>query len=377
MLNIKGLKELIVSLGMTYPAVSEGIGISTDSFNAIMQGKYEPNLHTLIKIADFFAVPLDFLAGRCTKEQAVRVLNDYPKHFMEVRRASYEQYMAVREKLDLPDVKGDIEAPYPYNLYEAILANNVDWVISEQQLKGLDWAMDSLTDKEKNIIYSYYRDGMTLTKIGESYGVTRERIRQMISKGVKKLKHPSRLEAILGASFNRYRSKENIEREVRKLSEMSENYQKNADALAKAESLVAIREQKINDIVAILKSSDLDDIADIVEKIEKVRDKDIEDALTKRKLNKNIEVLELSVRSQNGLLRAGIITVADIVNMLEYDSERFENIKNLGVKCREEIVDKLNSYMGENKYEYAVSANVKCSKPNRLANTNQGEYLCR
>ena len=239
---------------------------------------------------------------------------------------------------------------FPYNLYEAILDKPVNWVITQEQKNGLEWAMNSLTDKEKDIIYLYYHDGYTLSRIGEKYSVTRERIRQIITKGIRKLRHPSRKEAILGIT-NKCYSMDEVEKEAEKLSQMTENYHKNADALAKAENLVFVREQKVNEIISILKNSNLEEVADVIKKIEEVQDKKILDIVDKRKLDRSIEALDLSVRSYNTLLRAGIFTIADIVNMIDYEPEQFEKIRNLGVKCRAEIVEKLDEYLGGYKYQ--------------------------
>ena len=53
-----------------------------------------------------------------------------------------------------------------------------------------------------------------------------------------------------------------------------------------------------------------------------------------------IEDLELSVRSYNCLKRAGIHTVADIVNKTEQDMIK---VRNLGKKSLDEVTNKLHS----------------------------------
>ena len=44
---------------------------------------------------------------------------------------------------------------------------------------------DILSEKQKDQIQKYYIDGMTLSQIGDEYGVTREAVRQNIKKGLK------------------------------------------------------------------------------------------------------------------------------------------------------------------------------------------------
>ena len=56
------------------------------------------------------------------------------------------------------------------------------------------------------------------------------------------------------------------------------------------------------------------------------------------KLAMSIEELDLSVRSNNCLRRAGINTVGDLINKSEDDLKK---VRNLGTKSLEEIIKKL------------------------------------
>ena len=52
-----------------------------------------------------------------------------------------------------------------------------------------------LTLKEAEVIklrYGYYGKERTLEEVGKQFGVTRERIRQIETKAIRKLRHPSR-----------------------------------------------------------------------------------------------------------------------------------------------------------------------------------------
>lgn len=77
---------------------------------------------------------------------------------------------------------------------EAIVpADAVGFTMLQQQLEQL---LDSLSDREAGVIKMRFGlgDGMpkTLDQIGDTFGVTRERIRQIESKTMAKLRHPSR-----------------------------------------------------------------------------------------------------------------------------------------------------------------------------------------
>ena len=60
--------------------------------------------------------------------------------------------------------------------------------------------LDSLTPREAKVLRMRFGIGMntdhTLEEIGEQFGVTRERIRQIEAKALRKLRHPSRLERL-------------------------------------------------------------------------------------------------------------------------------------------------------------------------------------
>ena len=78
-------------------------------------------------------------------------------------------------------------------------------------------------------------------------------------------------------------------------------------------------------------SEEIGSKAIVVEKSESTQDKVLE---------MTIEELDLSVRSFNCLKRAGINTVADLVNTTEEDMMK---VRNLGRKCYEEVVNKLSA----------------------------------
>ena len=64
----------------------------------------------------------------------------------------------------------------------------------------------------------------------------------------------------------------------------------------------------------------------------------VQDVLPDPKLSMSIEEMDLSVRSNNCLRRAGINTVGDLINKSEDDLKK---VRNLGTKSLEEIIKKL------------------------------------
>lgn len=76
-------------------------------------------------------------------------------------------------------------------------ADSPEEMAARQQCRRLiSNALNGLTPREEAIIRMRFgiglRTDMTLEEVGEIYGVTRERIRQIEAKGLRKLKHPSR-----------------------------------------------------------------------------------------------------------------------------------------------------------------------------------------
>ncbi|MFZ4506003.1 MAG: RNA polymerase sigma factor, partial [Microbacteriaceae bacterium] len=76
----------------------------------------------------------------------------------------------------------------------------LDAVANRMLLVALESVLDSLSERESGVIRMRYGlgDGIpkTLDQIGESFNVTRERIRQIESKTMAKLRHPSRSQTI-------------------------------------------------------------------------------------------------------------------------------------------------------------------------------------
>ena len=84
------------------------------------------------------------------------------------------------------------------NLFEEKLDKFLDY----QSLKtNIDIILSTLKERERKVIELRFGMGdcsepKTLEEIGNIFGLTRERIRQIESKAIKKLRHPSRSKSI-------------------------------------------------------------------------------------------------------------------------------------------------------------------------------------
>ncbi|MFA6128502.1 MAG: sigma-70 family RNA polymerase sigma factor [Bacteroidales bacterium] len=68
-------------------------------------------------------------------------------------------------------------------------------LINESLSREIDRALQTLTEREQDIIKLFFGIGcseMTLEEIGEKFGLTRERVRQIKEKAIRRLRHTSR-----------------------------------------------------------------------------------------------------------------------------------------------------------------------------------------
>src|SRR5699024_2245648 len=98
---------------------------------------------------------------------------------------SLETPMGEEEDSHLGDFIADHDATRP-----------ADYTSAELFKEQLNEVLDTLTDREENVLRLRFglEDGQskTLEQVGQQFGVTRERIRQIEAKALRKLRHPSR-----------------------------------------------------------------------------------------------------------------------------------------------------------------------------------------
>ncbi len=98
---------------------------------------------------------------------------------------SLETPIGEEEDSHLGDFIEDEDSPAP--------ASAASYILLKEQLDGV---LDTLTEREKRVLELRFgiEDGRprTLEEVGKEFGVTRERIRQIEAKALRKLRHPSR-----------------------------------------------------------------------------------------------------------------------------------------------------------------------------------------
>jgi hypothetical protein len=164
-----------------------------------------------------------------------------------------------------------------------------------------------LTEREHGVICLRFIQNMTYYDVGEVYGVTRERIRQVEMRALRKMLRPT-CKRIMQKGFYRWAMEEIEAQADQRAAEAVAKFKRDWMEEHEAEQFRAEQEKE----------------ADLRERV----------------LNQSIDELDLSVRSYNCLKRANVNTVRDLTERTE---ESMYCVRNLGRRSLEEIRDKLAS----------------------------------
>ena len=206
-----------------------------------------------------------------------------------------ENYISPEQMKTLADAFLEPDVGWPENLIKDALLEERSMLNSDQYDMLMEVINTNLSSREREVIFLLYRDGLTLDRCGNNYGVTRERIRQVRAKAFRKLF--KRKDLILNGYRNWVINK--------------------ADEITESLYLEVEKRRK--------QASELTDYWD----------------------PKIIE-LDLSVRAYNCLHRSGIERISDLIG---YGPGNYIHIKNLGKKSAREIEDHLFAFNGWDLYE--------------------------
>ena len=227
---------------------------------------------------------------------------------------------------DLTDGVTDIEAftlepdfasMYPYNLILAVSGvkdrDEEGNVTDEAKLEmysvyipALLKSVKSLSEREQKILSLRFEHGLTYEQCGYRFNVTRERIRQVEAKALRRLRHPMHYKRWHYDTIGKY-------------------YEAKDEASRYLLENITLKD-KFNSLTKIMGLSNIE--PPTIEEKKKILDIDIEE-------------MELSVRSYNCLKRAGINKISD---MNGFTVNQFMKVRNLGRKSIVEIADKLKEY---------------------------------
>lgn len=204
----------------------------------------------------------------------------------------------------------DYISEWPYNLIEDILNYPLEEPVTEWQIDGLNYILDKIKPKERDLILAKYKDGKPLRAIGKDHGFGGERARQIIARGIRKLRYPSLKIYILKDYLH---------------------------VIADYETKIAELDKAIDYKMAELEhlSEELHSVSD---EIKAKRTETIDKLMNMSLKDWGLEC-DLSVRSFNCLRRSGLETVGDVVK--RYYETGLLGIRNLGAVSINEIRQKL------------------------------------
>lgn len=307
MIEATRIKELREELNISALELANRVGISAQMLRMYEKGKPidSMSVDSLIKIADFFNVSLDYLTYRSDEKPDIK----------DIVTKSYEQYLHAK-RIGYQIFTYDYKPEFPYNLLEAV--TQADWLepLTDDQTDGLEYVFNILlSERERKCVELYFDKDLTYEKVAKQLNVTRERIRQIIARALRKIRNPSWFKYI------KY-------------------------GLKGAKVLVEIRKEE-------LRKSHLKELIRQNEKMEKSLDRfprleELVDVRNERVLSTPIEELELSVRSYNCLKRWKNYSdgkdIKDLYDLTFVTEEELMKCRNLGRRSVEEIKNKMAEY---------------------------------
>ena len=189
---------------------------------------------------------------------------------------------------------------YPQNLLDAI-AGEWEEEIPADFPQTLAYVLAGLTEREQAVVEMRFKQCMTYEQTGREFNATRERIRQIEAKALRKLRHPSRLNLI----------KRGIRGWVADVREQG-------------------RQETISEELKLVKDSVIK-IANAL----KIDLTSVSKATTENPTGVAIEDLCLSVRSYNVLRSAGYNKLEDVS---KHSFDELLQLRNMGRKSAMEIL---------------------------------------
>ena len=177
---------------------------------------------------------------------------------------------------------------FPENILEEIGINKVsekkiDYSeLAMDQMKGLQYAVSQMKVRDSMILLCRYEHKMSYKEIGERFSITGERVQQLVTKWLRKLRHPMRYSYIVWG-YDAYN-----------------------------QMLAEKRKQ-----VARLKKEDIEKSGDDILQID-------------------LAALQLSIKTWNILNRIGIHTIGELINVLEKGQEELQI--RMGKRCFSEMI---------------------------------------
>lgn len=295
-------RRLRVEHGLSKRKLCMEYGLSNTVQHSIEYGRTDKLRTTSLSHVETFAKALGMTYEDVVKELLTPVSD---QDLDEIKKISSKDAMLY-----------DLFEFYPYNLIEAVVGFPFKLTYESENMSHLIFNIDVLSfekdlkiilkPREVAILEYRFRDGKTLEEICKDYGLSRNRIRQIEAKGLRRLRAYVKKYKMVPVSLvnEEKRKNQDLKRENSKLRRLLSNTP-NADSI----------DNLLKDEHSILEIP--------------------------------IDELNLSVRSYNCLRRSSYVvkrnmeSLCDICNMT---TEDLKKVRNLGKKSYQEIIDTVHSY---------------------------------
>ena len=192
--------------------------------------------------------------------------------------------------MDRKESRYYLNLPYPENLIRTVCVDDEE--ITEDRITGLQYSLESMTDRELDVLGYRFRERKTFREIADLFGIPAERVRVIYDKSLRKLRKTYRLPMIaLGYDASRQAKEQANEAERREDEEAFE------------------------------------------EAAEKTGNPKV--------LDMSVQNLDLSVRVLNRLEGSGIESVRDLWIISQRHPKEYLRIRSLGEIGRKEIDERL------------------------------------
>ena len=207
-------------------------------------------------------------------------------------------------------MRDDITSYFPYNVAVLIMHPNLETPEDLSEARDLAdhvyapavmESINSLTERERNVIIMRFDNMMTLEEIGKEFKVNRERIRQIEARALRKLRYPSR--------WKKWR-KDTMDKAMK----------------AEAECFVLKAENQV-----------------LREKLRTIKEAvGIKETPEEKYSEISLDDLEMSVRLYNILKRNSVRTLADLTT--GWTKKRVYTTRNMGRRTADELLDILEKH---------------------------------
>ena len=107
---MRNLRLLRISLGLSQQKLAECLGISQVRIHSYETGAYEPDISTIVRMADFFNTSIDCLVGRSDEKETASIsdsrLNEMERQLIKTcKNLSQTQLRCLCDFLETLDLK--------------------------------------------------------------------------------------------------------------------------------------------------------------------------------------------------------------------------------------------------------------------------------